>query len=72
MLEIILEGKDGWVEENRNGEKSNYRKPKEGNYLKKAETERGRIDPSRVSTELVENCITTILMHMHINPSDFK
>lgn len=49
MLQISLEGKDGWVEENRNGEKSDYRKSKGGNYIKVT-----------VSTELVENCITTL------------
>lgn len=40
-----LGGKDGWVEENRNGEKSNYRK-QERNYLKMTETERGSINLS--------------------------
>lgn len=44
--DVSLEEKDGWVKENRNGEKSYYRKPKEGNHLKMAETERGRTDPS--------------------------
>lgn len=49
MLQISLAGKDEWVEENRNGGKSDYGKSKEGNYIKMA-----------VSTELVENCITTL------------
>lgn len=41
MLVISLEGKDGWVEENRKGEKSNYRRLKERNDLKNGRNREG-------------------------------
>lgn len=65
-LDVSLEEKDGWVKENRNGEKSYYRKPKEGNHLKMAETERGRTDPSqswlKIASQLFKSTHTQTLL----------